>query len=249
MPTDARRRPGQYLRPARILNRQMNQVLCAVLFAVIAPLVFGAARAAPSTPDGSRLYAPCVVCHQPNAWGSPDGAIPGLAGQQKRYLEKQLAVFRSGAREDTAMQIVAAHSTFGDQRSILAIADYLSGLDANPKPVTGSGEHLRLGQELYAHICAGCHGDGGRGQPGNRVPRIAGQHYPYLRRQIEAGADLHKDLAPPEMTSALRAILPKEKDALADYISRLGSSEAVLDSNRPDGTERDRRRQSRDPPL
>jgi hypothetical protein len=49
-----------------------------------------------------------------------------------------------------------------------------------------------------------------------------------LRRQIEAAGDLHKDLAPPEMTSALRAILPKEKDALADYISRLGSSDAVL---------------------
>lgn len=206
----------------------MNRVLCAVLFAAIAPSVLGAARAAPSKPGGSRLYAPCVVCHQPSAWGSPDGAIPGLAGQQKRYLEKQLALFRSGAREDTAMQIVAAHSTFGDQRNIAAIADYLSGLDANPKPVTGSGDHLRLGQELYAHICAACHGDSGSGQAGNRVPRIAGQHYPYLRRQIEAAGDLHKDLAPPEMTSALRAILPKEKDALADYISRLGSSDAVL---------------------
>jgi cytochrome c553 len=165
-----------------------------------------------------------------------------LAGQQKRYLEKQLAVFRSGAREDTAMQIVAAHSTFGDQRNIVAIADYLSGLDANPKPVTGSGEHLRVGQELYAHICAACHGDGGGGQPGNRVPRIAGQHYPYLRRQIEAAGDLHKDLAPPEMTSALRSMLPSEKDAVADYISRLGSSEAVLDSNRLNRSETSRRR-------
>jgi cytochrome c553 len=176
-----------------------------------------------------------VVCHQPNAWGSPDGDIPSLAGQQKRYLEKQLAVFRSGARVDTAMQVVAAHSTFSNQDNIVALANYLAGLDANPNPVNGSGEHLRIGQELYAHICAACHGIDGRGEQGNRAPRIAGQHYPYLRRQIEAAAGLHKDLAPPEMTSALRGMRPQEKDALADYISRLGNSEALLDTNRLDG--------------
>jgi cytochrome c553 len=198
---------------------------------ILALALCGVAQAAPS--DGMRLYTPCVVCHQPNAWGSPDGAIPSLAGQQRRYLERQLAVFRSGAREDTAMQVVAVHPTLSDHHNIVALADYLSGLEANPNPVKGSGEHLRVGQELYAHICAACHGVDGRGEQGHRVPRIAGQHYPYLRRQIEAAAGLHKDLAPPEMTSALRGMRPQEKDALADYISRLGNSEALLDSNRP----------------
>jgi cytochrome c553 len=136
------------------------------------------------------------------------------------------------------MQIVTAHPRFDNQHNIVALARYLSALDPNPDPVKGSGEHLRVGQELYAHICAACHGVQGRGEAGNRVPRIAGQHYPYLQRQIEAAANLHKDLAPPEMTSALRGMRPQEKDALADYISRLGNSEALLDLNRPDGTGR-----------
>lgn len=197
--------------------------------------VCGVAQAAPAPSNGYRLYAPCVVCHQPNAWGSPDGDIPNLAGQQKGYLEKQLAVFRSGARVDTAMQVVAAHPTFSNQNNIVALANYLAGLNANPNPVSGSGEHLRVGQELYAHICAACHGIDGQGERANRAPRIAGQHYPYLRRQIEAAAGLHKDLAPPEMTSALRGMRPQERDALADYISRLGNSEPLLDTNRRDG--------------
>jgi cytochrome c553 len=167
-----------------------------------------------------------------------DGTIPSLAGQQKRYLEVQLAVFRSGARVDTAMQIVAAHATFDDQHNIAAVADYLSKLETNPKPVEGSGEHLRLGQEIYTHICAACHGVDGRGAPANRVPRIAGQHYPYLQRQIEASAALHKELAPPAMTSALRGMGPQERDSLADYISRLGQSEALLDSNPSTGVMR-----------
>ncbi len=190
---------------------------------------------ASTSASGERLYAPCVVCHQPSGWGSPDGTIPNLAGQQKRYLEKQLAVFRSGARVDTAMQIISAHATFDDPHNIAAVADYLSKLESNPKPVEGSGEHLRLGQEIYTHICAACHGVDGRGAAANRVPRIAGQHYPYLQREIEAGAALHKELAPPEMTSALRGMGPQEKDALADYVSRLGQSAALLDSNRPTG--------------
>jgi cytochrome c553 len=195
----------------------------------------GVAQGAPTVSEGSHLYRPCVVCHQPNAWGSPDGAIPSLAGQQERYLERQLALFRSGARVDTAMQIVTAHPSVSSQDDIIALASYLTALDPNPNPVIGSGKHLRVGQELYAHICTACHGVAGQGEAANRVPRIAGQHYPYLQQQIEAAATLHKDLAPPEMTSALRSMRPQEKDALADYISRLGNSEPLLDSSGPNG--------------
>jgi cytochrome c553 len=212
------------------MQRCYEQVVRRSLGAILSLAILGVAHAAPSLEEGSRLYASCGVCHAPKAWGSMDGAIPNLAGQQRRYLEKQLALFRSGARVDPAMQVVAAHSTLGNQNDVVMLADYLASLDPNPKPVNGSGEHLRVGQELYTHICAACHGADGRGQSGNRVPRIAGQHYPYLRRQIEAAASLHRELAPPEMTSALRSMRPPEKDALADYISRLGNSEPLLDA-------------------
>src|SRR5450631_432589 len=208
------------------------QLSSQLILAVLSLTMVGIARTAPSLSEGSRLYVPCGTCHAPKAWGSMDGAIPNLAGQQKRYLEKQMAQFRSGARVDPAMQVVAAHTTFGDQHDILTLASYLSNLDSNPNPVNGSGEHLRVGQELFTHICAACHGADGRGEAGNRVPRIAGQHYPYLRRQVDAAANLHRDLAPPEMTSALRGMTDPQKDAVADYVARLGSAEPLLDVNR-----------------
>ncbi len=192
-----------------------------LLTAMLALTIPGLVEAASSLSTGSHLYSSCAVCHQPNAWGSSDGIIPSLAGQQERYLEKQLALFRAGARVDTAMQVVTAHPKFGNHNDIVALARYLSDLDPNPIPVKGTGEHLRVGQETYTHICAACHGPAGQGEAGNRVPRIAGQHYPYLRQQIEAAARLHDDLAPPEMASALRSMSSQQKDALADYISRL----------------------------
>ncbi len=184
----------------------------------------GGARGAPVTPNGSRLFVPCAACHQPDAGGSADGTIPNLAGQRRRYLEKQLAMFRSGARIDDSMQAVTAHPAFAELRNIAALATYLAALEPNPKPVTGPGEHLRAAQDQYDHICTACHGPDGRGDETNRVPRIAGQHYPYLRKQIESAAGFHRDLAPPEMTSALRGMSPEEKDALADFISRLGAA-------------------------
>src|ERR1019366_6746953 len=162
-----------------------------------------AAQAATEMPDGNRLYAPCVVCHQPNAWGSSDGIIPNLAGQKERYLAKQIESFRSGARVGTAMRLVSIHSTFSDPQNVSALAGYLSALDINPKPVTGAGEHLRLGQEMYTHLCAGCHGFDGQGGAEARVPRIAEQHYPYLRRQIEDVALLHRNVTATEMATVL----------------------------------------------
>jgi hypothetical protein len=144
-----------------------------------------------------------------------------------------MALFQSGARVDSAMQTVATHPTI-DKQDDVALVDYLSRRHWNPRSVHGSGEHLRVGQETYTHICAACHGADGRGEIANRVPRIAGQHYPYLRVQIDAAAALHRDLAPPEMTSALRSMGAPQKDALADYVSRLGISDVLLDSS-PDG--------------
>src|ERR1700675_16692 len=134
------------------MQSPLRQFPVQLLQAALTLVMLGSAQAQPTTPPESRLYGPCVVCHQPNAGGSPDGAIPNLAGQQERYLERQLTAFRSGARVDTAMQVVAAHRTFNNNENVDVLARYLSGLDANPSPVKGSGEHLRVGQELYTHI-------------------------------------------------------------------------------------------------
>jgi cytochrome c553 len=69
----------------KIRNTQLHTLM---RHAVLTMAFVGVTHAAPSMSDGRRLYAGCVVCHQPNAWGSTDGTIPNLAGQQKRYLEK-----------------------------------------------------------------------------------------------------------------------------------------------------------------
>ena len=132
------------------------------------------------------------------------------------------------------MEVVAAHPSFGNPHTVKILATYLSALGANPRPVEGPGDHLRLGQETFAHICAACHGADGGGSRDHRAPRIGQQHYPYVRRQIELAVELHEEFAPPAMTSALRSMSSQQKDAVADYVSRLGSANTSSESDRLD---------------
>ena len=182
--------------------------------------------------EASRLYAPCAACHAAEAWGSLDGRVPSLAGQRRQYLETRIALFQSAATVDTASQHVGFHPAFDNQQKIVMLAQYLSALPVNPQPVEGGGDNLQVGRELNDRICAGCHSTGGKENPDNPAPRIAGQQYPYLRRRIEEGAALRVDLAPPEMTGALRGMTKAQQDAVADYLSRApampGAPERVI---------------------
>jgi cytochrome c553 len=200
-------------------NRLLRRILApmGMLVLLSAPALADTAARGSS---GRALFAGCVSCHQPQGWGSADGNIPNIAGQQASYLERQIALFRAGVRRDEAMRVVAEHPNLANSRDVKALARYIAALEPNPRPVLGPGKRLGTGQDAYEHICSACHGASGGGDPATGAPRIAGQNYPYLQRQIAAAAKLHRELAPTEMTSALRALDTASMDALADYISR-----------------------------
>ena len=52
---------------------------------------------------------PCQSCHTPTAVGN--GPFPRLAGQHRRYLEKQLEVFAAGLRANEIMHATAVNLT------------------------------------------------------------------------------------------------------------------------------------------
>jgi cytochrome c553 len=80
--------------------------------------------------DPSRNIVACASCHGADALGlqTPGMVAPMLAGQEWRYLEKQLQDWRSGQRRNDpsgAMNTLLKSLTDAD---ITALADYLSGL-------------------------------------------------------------------------------------------------------------------------
>lgn len=65
----------------------------------------------------------CAACHGAKAAG--DGMFPRLAGQHRDYLVAQLQAFRSNARDNATMHLVAQHLT---DKQIREVTAYLASL-------------------------------------------------------------------------------------------------------------------------
>lgn len=134
--------------------------------------------------------AACAACH--GADGNsviPDN--PKLAGQVPGYIASQMAMFKSGERENAIMAAQVANLTDEDMK---ALDDYFStqtpqlgAISEEMLPLADSGEKIyRGGQiELSISACMSCHGPNGDGIP-IRFPRVSGQHMQYLETQLLA---------------------------------------------------------------
>src|SRR5262249_51759112 len=90
----------------------------------------------------------------------------------------------------------------------------------------GSGKNVDAGVALYAKRCGSCHGASAAGNDAHAIPKVAGQHYEYLQRQIYDAVDGRR----PNFSPAHIRLLPQPEhddiEAVADYLSRLPSSQA-----------------------
>jgi cytochrome c553 len=105
-------------------------------------LAFSSARAQLPHPAPANVEA-CRACHGP-AGISINPVIPNLSGQKPAYLEAQLKAFRSGARNNDFMNVIAGQL---DDSDIHALAAYWSGMSgesaAGHRPAS-SAIHSRM---------------------------------------------------------------------------------------------------------
>ena len=102
-------------------------------------------------------------------------------------LVKQLVDFRHDRRWDERMQEKASKHNLAGPQDLLDVAAYAESLprSAPLKGGTGDGSVLERGEVIYHRDCSGCHGPLGLGELRRMQPRLAGQHYQYLVRQLE----------------------------------------------------------------
>lgn len=80
---------------------------------------------------------------------------------------------------------------------------------------------MTLGKSIYDKQCAACHGKNGEGDADRFYPRLHGQHYRYLVRQIEWIRDGKRRNGIPLMALQIKNMSGADVKAVADYISRL----------------------------
>jgi cytochrome c553 len=173
------------------------------------------------TAHGQVLFRTCARCHGSDAGGAADGNIPALAGQHFRVLVRQLVDYRHDERWDVRMEHFADFPYLIFAQDVADVAAYLSLQHGPSAPVPGSGEYLEHGRRVYARQCARCHGSVGQGSDARGYPHLAGQHYPYLVRQMHDALEGRRPNFSRAHVRLLSQFTRDDIDSVADYLSRL----------------------------
>lgn len=177
---------------------------------------------------GKKIYKTCALCHSPEGWGNPIGRYPQIAGQHPKVIIKQLADIRAKNRDNPTMYPFSRSTYLKNAQAIADIAAYVSHLPMVPNNALGKGNDLVNGEKLYKDNCTKCHGEQGEGDNDEYFPRIQGQHYAYLLRQLVWIKEGKRRNADEKMTKQIHSFSADDLAAVADYASRLRPSKDLL---------------------
>jgi cytochrome c553 len=179
------------------------------------------------TTRGKDAFRGCQGCHRREGVGRPDGTYPRLAGQHAVVIVKQVTDTRAGVRRNPKMDPFASDHAVSLQE-IADIAAYLSTLRGPVEVGLGPADIAPTGATLYTKLgCADCHGAAGEGKDTKIYPVVAGQHYPYLLREMEHVRDGQRGNSHPDMVKALKGQTTADLQALASFMSRLPTPPAA----------------------
>lgn len=188
---------------------------------------------------GQTKAAACGACHGADG-NSMAPTFPRLAGQNAKYIYKQLQDFKAGRRLNASMQGMVLPLADQDMADVAAYYSEQKAGVGQAKP-----ELVKLGEKIYRGgnaktglaACAGCHNPAGRGNELAGFPHIGGQHADYIKAQLQAfraagrndlgdavvkrGNDAAKagELGPMQMIAA--KLSDEEINAVASFISGL----------------------------
>lgn len=179
---------------------------------------------------GQAKAAMCGACHNPDG-NSIIPANPKLAGQNARYLAKQLHDFKSGARANPVMMGMAAGLSDQD---ILDVAAYFAAQKRTPAAAdpaqVKAGEKLWRGGNLESGVlaCSGCHSPAGGGNALAGFPSLRGQHADYIEVQLKAfraaaRGDLTGDKRENDPEGMMRGVVKNLSDSEIKALSQFAS--------------------------
>ena len=192
-------------------------LLTALALAASAPVLAQTASPAPAAAGGVEAKAQvCFACHGPNG-NSTNPAYPTLAGQNSRYIYLQLKDFKEGRRHDPQMDPMAAPLTRDD---MFALADYFSKQKQAPGGFKADPAKVAAGRAKSEEVlCPMCHLGDFVGQ--NEIPRVAGQQYAYVKKQLSDFKAKRRTNDAGNMTSVAGTLSDDDIENLSQYIANL----------------------------
>lgn len=184
----------------------------------------------PDLKHGADLYQTCAACHGADGRGTEDGEVPAIAGQHGSVLLKQLTDFRHDQRWNERMRNFTDRHHLPGAQDLTDVAAYVASLPRFPATAKGIGDGTALGEgaSTYFRKCERCHGPLGQGNLLLRRPRLAGQHYGYLLRQLQETAAGKRPGMDRSHVAMLQEVSPAELRGVADYLSRVSPDLASI---------------------
>jgi len=170
----------------------------------ISSILLTGAGGAPSVKEkgdaetGKQLVSACSACHGSDG-NSLAGIWPSLAGQNYKYLLKQLRLVKSGDREIVEMTGQLDNLSDQDLKDISAFYSVQNNVIGQVEK-----DKLELGRKLYysgnlekgVPACTACHSPRGLGNAPAAYPLLSGQQPDYVAKALKdyrSGKRLNED--------------------------------------------------------
>lgn len=158
----------------------------------------------------------CAACHGPDG-NSAVSTFPILAGQTARYIYLELRDFKEGRRADPQMSPMAAPLS---RQDMFDLAAYFAAQKMRPNGFKADEARAARGKaKADETLCTMCHLGGFMGQ--NEIPRVAGQHYDYVVKQLRDFKAHRRTNDAGNMTSVARTLSDEDIENLGHYLASL----------------------------
>jgi cytochrome c553 len=191
-----------------------KEVLAAACCA--AALLSSSAAAQTVTPVMTRAPAKAAVCTACHGDGgrSTIPVNPILAGQTSRYLYLQLRDFQEGRRSDPQMSPMVKDLSRDELREL---SDWFAQQKPPIQNFKVDPEKAKLGKiKADDTLCTMCHLGGFKGQ--NEIPRVTGQHYEYIVKQLQDFKARRRTNDAGNMTSVSGTLSDADIENVAHYL-------------------------------
>ena len=191
-----------------------GRLRAAFLFALA--LAASAAAHGQDVEAGRKKAEVCTACHGPGG-NSAVPQFPILAGQTARYLYLQLKDFKEGRRKEPTMDPFVAPLSREDMFDLSA---YFAAQKLKPGNFKVDDKRAARGKaKADETLCTMCHLGGFMGQ--NEIPRVAGQHYDYVVKQMKDFKNYRRTNDAGNMTAVTKTLSDQDIEDLGHYLTSL----------------------------